>query len=157
MFRKVDKYFADQEPLDSAVVVDKDGIPTERDLHVATAVLLIEIAGRDRDIDVREARAICQLLSNQFKVEERELPELVNIAMAARKEPGKIDHFIELVNKRFSVAQRTRVLAMIWSVIQADGKVDDFEKRFAHQLQMRFRLNETQVNHAKKLATGGRV
>jgi uncharacterized tellurite resistance protein B-like protein len=48
------------------LLATKSGMATDNELHIATAVLLVELAGRDNDIDPREAETICQMLAKQF-------------------------------------------------------------------------------------------
>lgn len=154
MFKKIKEYFKGEE---TSVLVDKGGRPTERDLHIATAVLLIEMASADQAIAKEEATVVCNTMGAQFGIAEDKLPELVEIAIAARKEAKKIDQFVKAINDSFNDEQRTRILAMIWKVVIADGKVEKFEQRFAKQLQARFKLSDEQAERAGKMAAAGEV
>lgn len=151
MFNKLLEFFQGDES-DVGVDVDSDGNPTPHDLHVATVVILMEMAGSDNDIDVTEAETLCNSIATEFGIPEEEIPELVQIAISARAESGKIDQFVTLINKHFNEDQRTQILSMIWQVVLADGKIDRFEERFAVQMKTRFKLSEEDLAEAKIMA-----
>lgn len=154
MLGKIKEFFSGEE---SAVHVDKGGKATPFDLHVAVVVLLVEMAGSDHEIDPNEAEAICSSVSEQFQMEEDEVPELVQIAISSRNEEGKIDNFVGLINEAFNDSQKQKLLAMVWKVVLADGVVDKFEERFAKQIEKRFRLSEDQGKRAKQMAENQEV
>lgn len=165
MFKKLKEFFggdtedsgSGKKPEPVRLEVDKSGNPTDHDLHVATAVLLIEMAGQDQDIAREEAEAVCNLMQQQFGIAENDIPELVEIAITARKSKGKINEFVSVVNDRFSEAQRTVVLGMIWKIVLADGKIEQYERNFANQMQQRLKLSDESAKDARKMAEEGRV
>jgi len=151
MFKKPSEYFEGKHSLE---VDDTEG-PTEQDLHVAVTVLLVETASADQDIDLKEGDAVVELMSQHFGLEQSEIPELVKIAITARKEHNKIDEFVKCINDKFSAEKRQQVLAMVWKVILADGKVDKAEERIAKQLQTRLQLTAEQSDQALRIARVG--
>ena len=157
MFGKLKSFFKGETTLEKSLQADKSGQPSTEDLHLATLVILIEMAGSDQEIAPQEAQAVCALMQKEFGLAEESLPELVQVAVAARKDKGKIDEFVAAINSNFSVPQRQRLLAMIWKVVLADGKVGKFEQRFAVQMHNRFQLTEEQAAAAKLLAEQGKV
>jgi len=147
MLEKLKSFFQNEsENLD----IDSQGTPTGRDLHIATAVLLIEMAGRDNSIDRTEAEAICQAIHDEFKLPDEEVVELVETALSARKQSGKIDSFVKSLNDHFSEGQRKKVLAMIWKVVLADGELAKSEERFALQMKNRLRLSDEAFEDVKR-------
>ncbi len=157
MFRKIKDFFSGSSDLSVTLTQDKAGENTTRDLHIATAVLLVEIAGSDNDIAIQESNTLCAMMQQQFDISAEELPELLQIAVAARKEKGKIDDFVACLNQNFSDEQRLMVLAMIWKVILADGKIDKAEERFGLQLRNRLRLKEEHEVKALQLVKNKEV
>ncbi|MCB0334113.1 MAG: TerB family tellurite resistance protein, partial [Bdellovibrionales bacterium] len=83
---------------------------------------------------------------------EDEVPELVEIAIAAKCEKGKIDEFVKAINDNFNPKQRQEILTMVWKVVLADGKIDKFEERFAAQMKTRFMLSDEQADQARAAA-----
>ncbi len=149
MFKKLREYFQnDITTLD----VDKSGNPTPKDLQVATVVMLVEMASADNDIAEEEAEQICLSVAAHFGVDQDEVPELVQIAISSRQESNKIDDFVSTINDNFNETQRLQILAMVWRVVLADGKVDKFEERFLVQLKTRFKLSSESLEEARKIA-----
>ena len=157
MFGKLKSFFKGESTLEKSLLADKGGQPSTHDLHIAAVVILIEMAGTDQGIAPQEAQTVCDLMKQEFGLAEETLPELVQVAVAARQEKGKIDEFVKVINAKFDVAQRQRLLAMIWRIVLADGKVDKFENRFAVQMFNRFQLSEEQAEAAKEMAVQGQV
>lgn len=148
MFRKLKEFLVGEV---SDIDVDKSGKATEFELHVAVAVLLFEMAGMDSSIAHEEAAAICDTMQKEFGIEEKDIPELIEIAVVARKNEGKIDEFINLINSNFNDKQKQKILAMIWKVVEADGTVDKFEERFATQMKFRLQLSDELADAARSL------
>lgn len=157
MFGKIKSFFKGESTLENSLKSDRNGEATARDLQIATAVLLIEMAGADQGIDSKEAQAVCELMQKEFELPEESLPELVDVAINSRKQQGKIDEFVKVLNLKFSPTQRQRLLAMIWKIVLADGKVEKFEQRFAVQMYNRFQLTADQAAVARSMAEEGKV
>ncbi len=149
MFKNINSFFSKEE---TSLQVDKHGRPTAHELKVATVVLMVEMAGSDKAVAPEEAETVCKGIVKEFDVSEAEIPELVKIAIESRKEQGKIDQFVECINDNFDDQQKILVMAMIWRVILADGKIDVFERKFAAQLKARLQLNDQQAEEARKIA-----
>jgi uncharacterized tellurite resistance protein B-like protein len=152
MFGVIKDFFAGSKSLQETLEVDQTGEPTTLDLQIATAVILIEMASADHEVAEAEAQEVCQLLFQNFGVGEENIPDLIEIAVNARKEKGKIDEFVDVINDKFNEAQKLRILAMVWKMVIADGKVDKYEERFAKQMMNRFRLSPEQAEEAMQMA-----
>ena len=157
MFDKIKGFFTGEQSFQDTIGVTKEGNPVDQVLQVATVVLLMEIAGRDKKIERTEAEVLCDTVSKEFNISDDDIPALVEVAIAARKETDKIDEFVNNINEQFSEEQRIRILAMIWKVVIADGQVDKFEDRFATEMKFRFKLNDDQALEAMQLAEAGRI
>lgn len=153
MFKKIQGYFQEEETLEACVAFDDTGDPTDEDLVIATIVLMVEMAGSDQEIAREEGNEVVQTVCKEFQIAEDRVPELVKLAVSAKKDAGKIDKFVACINEKFNVAQRQKVLSMLWRVVLADGKVDKFEERLAVQMKFRFQLTEEQAEEAKQMAT----
>ena len=153
MFNKVSEFLKGDVKLD----IDASGNPTEEDLLIATGVLLLQMAGSDADFAPEEVRTIFQVMKSQFNVAEGELKNLLEQANSLREERGKIDEFINIINANFNLKQRQKVLAMLWKVILADGKIDKFEARYATQLKFRLQLTDQEAKEAHEIALRGAV
>lgn len=142
MFEKIKEYFEGTGNLTSAVAAGTAVSPN--DLVVAASVLLVEVAGIDSRIDPTEGTAVVQALSDAFGVPQKEIPQFVQLAIAAKKEEGKIKKFIDILNENFTEEQRQQVLVLVWKVIFADGQVDEEEEKLANFLTEKLRLSKDQ-------------
>lgn len=140
----------------ASLTTNISGKPTEKDVQIATGVLLLQIAGADEDYAPEETEAIFRLMETQFHITNEEALEILETADAAR-EAQKTDEIVELINKNFNDGQKERLYAMIWRVILADGRVDKFESRLAAELRQRLQLTHEQHERAKKAAEMNRL
>ena len=163
MFKHIKYFFQGKSSLKDQLGKESKGAadPKEVKIHInnlqqiATAVLLVEVAAADNEIVKQEAEAVCRVMQHQLGIPEDEVPQLVEIAVESRKKSGKIDEFVEILADRLGIRERQVILAMIWKVVIADGKIDDFEKEFAADIQYRFRLTDAQGKEARKMADEG--
>ena len=158
MFQKVLEFFKGlgsyEETVEVSLVVDKDGKAMQQELLIAVVVLLVEVAGADKSMDVAEAETLIAALQAKLDVPEENVARLVEIAGAARGEQGRIDQFVNLINERFSPEQREQLLTLIWQIVFADGKEERFERRRAEDIGNRLRLSKEQAAKARKIALG---
>ena len=157
MFNRVKEFFQGEATLQ----VDDEGNATDQDLHVATGVLLLEMAGTDSDYAPEETKAIFAAMESQFGLSKEETLELLKIADSLREQfetrKERVTEFVKAINENFDSRQRQIVLAMIWKVVAADGKLDKFEERFATQMKFRLQLSDEEAEKAKQMALTGEV
>ncbi len=147
MFKRIKEFFRGETLLD----IDAKGMPTQRNVLTATGVLLLEVAGADSDYAPEETRAVFQTMQTEFQLSEEEVLDLLEVADLAR-DGKKIDEFVALINSNFSDEQRTKILAMAYTVIRADQNLDKDETKFLTQLKFRLQLNDEQLEKAKELS-----
>ena len=157
MFKKLKDFFKTEKQADVSIGVDREGAAAGDELVLATIVMMVEMAAADRDIAREEAEAVCGLIGSQFAIDDAKIPHLVEYAISSRRERGRIDDFVNTINQHFSRPQKQKVLAMIWKVIIADGKIDKFEQRFATQIKFRFQLSDDEADEARTMAEEGRI
>lgn len=153
MFDRLKDFFRGRASLQ----VSASGEPTNRDIQIATAVLLLETAGKDDDYAPEEVNMIFTALERQFKLSTEDAQEVLEIADSSRQQKGQIDEFVQVVNQSFSPAQRQLIFALAWRVVLADGQIDKFEQRFSTQLKSRLQLTDEDVLKARKLVETGKV
>jgi uncharacterized tellurite resistance protein B-like protein len=151
MFSKILDFLQGKTSLE----LDSSGDPTEKDLQIATAVLLLEVAGSDEDYAPEEVKACVTVMNRQFNSDDEETMEILAAAEELRSKAGRIDEFVEAVNENFTEKQRQLILAMAWKVILADQQIENHEQKFASQLRTRLKLTREQAQEAKDLAFKG--
>ena len=152
MLRKLLSIFASKKPELKDLSLDLSGKPLTEEMVLAAAILLIEVAEADEQLDPREVEMLCGLLSRHLQIAEDTLPELIDQAMVERQETGKIDPFVATINANWSVSQRTRFYALILKMVSADEKTASVERRLATQLMYRLQIGQAEVDAARRLA-----
>ena len=152
MFDKIKEFFSS----DTDLQVTADGTATTKDIQVATAVLLLEIAGADEDFAPEEVQACFRTMETQFGIDDSDTLSLMEDAQRAR-ESAKVDVFINAVNENFSKEQKQKVVAMLWKVILADNLVDKYEQRFVSKVRKRLELTREEADECKLMAARGEI
>ena len=143
---------------EATLAVDKSGQPTERDVRIATGVLLLALAHADNDFDPAEAKTIVSSMREQFNIEsDAHIGLILEVSDYLMRNVEVLNMFVSVINENFNTEQKQRVLAMVWKVIKADGLVNYFELSFACDLRQKLELSVEQALHAQKLVEKGQI
>jgi uncharacterized tellurite resistance protein B-like protein len=119
------------------------------DIQIATAALLLELAGIDSEFSERERNAIVDLLKARFHLSDRDVSQI--LAASQQQLDQKIDlyYFTNLINENFDISQKISVMELMWQVIYADGQLDGYEDFLVHRYAKLLRLDHRQMIAAK--------
>lgn len=95
----------------------------EHALHLAAAVLLVEVMRADPDTSDAERRAVMAALRRKFALAEDELARLVELADATARTSNDFFAFTSTINDRFSHEQKVMMIEYMWQVAYADGDI----------------------------------
>ena len=101
---------------------------SEHTLHLATAMLLLEVSRADFDVHDDELAVVVELLQGQFAFNDEEAAELVELATRESEESLSLHPFLRLLNENFDAEQKFRVIEDLWQVAYADGRLDKYEE-----------------------------
>lgn len=96
-------------------------------LHLATAVLLVEVMRADPQLGEAERIAVVEALRRKFTLADDELDRLVELAHESARTANDFYGFTSTLNERFSHEQKVRMVEFMWSVALADGHLDAHE------------------------------
>ncbi len=108
--------------------------PSEHDLQLATAVLLIEVMRSDADFAATERAAIVNALRDKFALDSDETARLIELAETRSEAAFDFQHFTSMLNKGFSIEQKIRVVEYLWRVAYADGHLNDYEQHVMRKI-----------------------
>ncbi len=112
----------------------------EHGLHLATAVLLVEVMRADPEISQAEQDAVVEALRRQFSLSEEEGAVLFELAHRTSREATDLFSFTSRINESFSIEQKVEMIESMWRVAYADGRLDAHEnhvmRRFADLLHV---------------------
>lgn len=153
MFENLKEFFEGAAGLGS----DKSGKPTERDLQICVAALLVQMAFSDEHLHEKELTAMIGNLNRQFQLSDYDAADILEVADYLRKNETRLENLLTIINERFEHSQKLTVLAMLWRVMKADGSVNTFEARLAAEVSSHLGLSEAEIEQARIMAETGAV
>lgn len=110
--------------------IASDETPTkDRDaaLRMATAVLMIDVARADHLFDESEFDRLLLLIQSHFNLTAEEAAELVIAANEKADDLVSVHEFTQLLHDHLDEAEKARVVALLWQIAYADGRLDKYE------------------------------
>ena len=84
-----------------------------------------------------------------FGLSEEYIQELMKLAEEKRKKSVDLFEFTHCVNQNYSREDKIKVVEMLWRIIYADGKLDQYEDHLVHRLSTLLRLTHKELITAK--------
>jgi uncharacterized tellurite resistance protein B-like protein len=97
------------------------------DYRLAAAALLIHAASIDGKETGAEHDKLRAVLKARFTLDDAATDELINMGTAAEHEAVDLYHFTSLINRTLDEKGRLAIVEMMWEVVFADGKINEFE------------------------------
>jgi uncharacterized tellurite resistance protein B-like protein len=127
---------------------------TDHDLHLATAVLLVEVMRADPQLGAAERKAVVDALRRKFPLAEDELARLVELAEERSRGSNDFFQFTNVINERFSHEQKVRMVEYMWQVAYADGHLDAHENHLISKVAGLMHVTHGEYIAAKLHAKG---
>jgi uncharacterized tellurite resistance protein B-like protein len=137
-----------------ALARDRTGAPADLELQAATTILLIEAAYGDTEYVWLEHRAIVRGLEREFGLGRGEIQALLGRADEIRPPVVKLADVTDVIRDRYTAEQRREVVRLLWSVIEADGSVEEWEELFADHVAQAVGLGAAEARAARRPAAG---
>ena len=118
-------------------------------LQIATAVILLEVALSDDEYTDAERELIVEILKENFSLDDESVRELLFVSEEQRRRSIDLWHFTEIINSRYDVEDKFRVIEMVWQVIYADGRLDKYEDHIVHKLAQVLHIPHERMIEAK--------
>jgi uncharacterized tellurite resistance protein B-like protein len=100
----------------------------EHTLHLATAVMLIEVMRADADIGAAEQQAVIDALREKFALADDEVERLIELAHRAARDATDWFEFTSHINAHFEMPAKVRMVEYMWRVAYADGHLGEHER-----------------------------
>ena len=128
LFNTLDQMFSDQHLKHSRSMLKKKGAESpKKDLEVALAVLLVDLASCDQVFNPKEYNVISLGLRRLFGCTKEQVTALVNQATQIISGLRGTQQFAEVLRDSLSAEDKQIILEIIDEIILADGKEDGFE------------------------------
>ena len=99
----------------------------ENDYRRAAAALLVHVATLDGELTEPKRRKLHAILETQYGLDVAATDELIAEATQDDREAVDFYHFTSLLMRTLDEAGRLRIVEMMWEIVYADGKVNEFE------------------------------
>ena len=99
----------------------------ENDYRLAAAALLIHASTVDGAMSGLERDKLRAVLKSRFSLDDAATGELIDVGTLAENESVDLYHFTSLINRTLDEAGRLGIVEMMWEVVFADGRMNEFE------------------------------
>jgi uncharacterized tellurite resistance protein B-like protein len=121
-------------------------------LHLATAVLLVEVMRADAEFTDAERRAVLDGLGDAFALADDERARLLELAEVEAARATDFFGFTSVLNDRFDPGEKVRMVEAMWRVAYADGTLAAHENHL-----MRRAVDLLHVAHGDAMAAKRRA
>ncbi len=124
----------------------------EATLHLAAAIILIEVAKSDRSIDDEELLRLREMLKRDWQLNEADLSGLMDVAQDASNANASLNEHIKLINRNFSAARKLGLVRSLWQAACADGDIHHREDVFIQRLADLLEVPQAELIRARQWA-----
>ncbi|MBI4695028.1 MAG: TerB family tellurite resistance protein [Gammaproteobacteria bacterium] len=103
-------------------------------LALAAAALLVEVARADERIEPAERTAMARALGPALGLPEDAVARLVAEAESAVERSVSLFEFTSVLNAGLEPARKLELVANLWRVAAADGRVDHYEEYYIRKI-----------------------
>ncbi len=106
----------------------EDPAAARRRLRLAAAMLLLEIAWADFDLQPGELEAVGAALGRSFGLDASQVDLLLAAAQSAHEEEVSIHPYVREINRCFDLEAKERLIEEMWRVALSDRVLDKYEE-----------------------------
>ncbi|MFN2309304.1 MAG: TerB family tellurite resistance protein [Gammaproteobacteria bacterium] len=128
----------------------------EHHLRLATAALLMEMVHADFTVSPAERDHVQALLAQEFKLSPVEAAHIAEQGDQRGRAAVSLYEFTQALDATLPVADKLRVIEMLWQVAYADGALDKYEEHLMRKLADLLHLSHRQLIQAKHRVLEGR-
>jgi|TARA_B110000908_G_C10003655_1_gene335264 uncharacterized tellurite resistance protein B-like protein len=118
-------------------------------LELACAVLLSEVMRADGELSVQEQEKLPEIMKQTFCLSDTEVAEILASAIELSKDATDFYQFTRKVNQHYSLEQRMKIVAMLWTVAYADGELASIEEHIIRKIADLLHLNHSEYIQVK--------
>ena len=133
---------------------EEDAEGDDAALHLAAAVLLIEVAKADHALEKLELDRMKAVLRGTWGLSEDDLADLVDVARDTADADVSLHRQIDLINRNFGPQQKLNLVRGLWEVACADGEVHPHEELLVRRLADLLYVSHSDFIRCKHLALG---
>ena len=125
---------------------------SDNEKNILITSLLIECAKGDYDFSDQEILKIKDLIKKKLKIDQSKINLIFDKALEMIQGNVELYTLTKDIRDNFSKEEILQIFEYMWSVVLADGKIDDFEAALMSKLVGLFHLTGKESADAKKKA-----
>ena len=125
---------------------------SDNEKNILITSLLIECAKGDYDFSDEEISKIKDLIKKKLKLDQSKINLIFDKALETVEENVELYSLTKDIRDNFNKEEILEIFEYMWSVVLADGKIDDFEAALMSKLVGLFHLTGKESADAKKKA-----
>lgn len=106
----------------------------ERDLRMAGAILMVEVACADFHISDSERSRLETRLRERFQLPAKSLQQLIDEAVRQHDLAVSLHEHIALINRHYVAEEKRQLMHDLWAIAFADGKLHHYEEGVIRRL-----------------------
>ncbi|MCY4094810.1 MAG: TerB family tellurite resistance protein [Gammaproteobacteria bacterium] len=135
--------------------VKDDSIESDTDdqqVALAAAMLLLEVAWADHEIEERELALIRNSLNSLYDISDSQVESVIDEAKLEHQEISSIFPFTRALNEQLNTDERRRLLESLWRLNTFDGSAFHYEESVIRKIAELLYLTHTDFITAKLTA-----
>ena len=125
---------------------------TDDEKHILTVSILIECAKGDNDFSDDEISKIRNVIKHKLHVDDNKLNFIFDSALEMTEGNVELYSLTKDIRDHFDKDEILEIFEYMWSVMLADGEIDDYESALMTKLVGLFHLTGKESAEAKKKA-----
>jgi len=113
---------------------ESEDLDAEAALHLAAAVLLIEVAKSDHTLRDSEVERLKGVLAREWGLGDSDLSDLVRVAHDTADANASLHEQIALINGNFSARQKLNLVRGLWEVAYANNELHHHQELLIRRL-----------------------
>ncbi len=141
----------------SATQTRDDVAAREDAIRMATAVLMVDVARADYVFEESEFDSVLALIESHFNVAPDAALELLNDANEQVDGLTSLHDFTQLLHQNLDEAEKSRIIALLWRIAYADGRLDKYEDSLVNKISDLLHVSRGRVmrlKHDAELSAG---
>ena len=125
---------------------------SDNEKNILITSLLIECAKGDYDFSDQEISKIKDLIKKKLKLDQSKINLIFDKALETVEENVELYSLTKDIRDNFNKEEILEIFEYMWTIVLADGKIDDFEAALMSKLVGLFHLTGKESADAKKKA-----
>ena len=127
MHTMIKRFFNEVAEAFSSSGTAKTSVDRDMAIRKATAVLMLDVARADYVFDESEFERVLKLMESHFGLSPEDAAHLVNDAGDEAEDLTSVHQFTQLLHEHLDEAEKSRIVALLWQIAYADGRLDKYE------------------------------